>query len=423
MSLDALVSPYVGVVRLVDELLVSTCDPPLPRVCAELGSDERILGARLDPLGALGGVAASRDDARRAALGEAAERYSLSYLPPDRLVVASAAELGPDAVDPGRFALFTPEQHACEGFPFVPFEPETRVPWIDGLCVDTGEDAWLPAELVYLADSVAAGGTRIGYATTGGAACGTSFESALLRGLLELCERDAFVLAWTVGLSLPLLDWSRHRRLRELDERSFAPTGLAYAAVDLSSLHRLPCVLGVVRTPAPGPALAVGAAAAPTVERAWAKALAEAFSTHALARSLLERRPDAAFAPHGDDVVAFDDHVLFHALHEHAGAGRFLDAAADRVDIRDVPPLEGGDDAARIDALTRRIRDAGSSAYAVDATSPDLRTLGLHVVKTLAPELCMLDVPHRARFLGGGRLRVALAEARREPNPYPHPFP
>jgi ribosomal protein S12 methylthiotransferase accessory factor len=49
----------------------------------------------------------------------------------------------------------------------------------------------------------------------------------------------------------------------------------------------------------------------------------------------------------------------------------------------------------------------------------------------IVPELCSLDVSHRARFLGGTRLYTAahdagLVAAPLEPadlNPLPHPFP
>jgi len=67
----------------------------------------------------------------------------------------------------------------------------------------------------------------------------------------------------------------------------------------------------------------------------------------------------------------------------------------------------------------------------VDVTSPDVRELGLTVTRVIAPELCALDVSHRARFLGGERLTTAAYESglRATPlelvdvNPLPHPFP
>jgi len=64
-------------------------------------------------------------------------------------------------------------------------------------------------------------------------------------------------------------------------------------------------------------------------------------------------------------------------------------------------------------------------------TWPDVERLGLRVIKTLAPELCPLDASHRARFLGGDRLRRAAHELGLLPRPLrpdelnsdPHPFP
>ena len=81
-------------------------------------------------------------------------------------------------------------------------------------------------------------------------------------------------------------------------------------------------------------------------------------------------------------------------------------------------------------SLCARVEAAGSSAYAVDVTSPDVAELGLVVTKAVAPELCALDVAHGARFLGGRRLYGAAAAlglraplAASEVNPQPHPFP
>ena len=44
-------------------------------------------------------------------------------------------------------------------------------------------------------------------------ACGATLEEAILSGLLELVERDAFLIAWYNRLSLPLVDWSARSAL------------------------------------------------------------------------------------------------------------------------------------------------------------------------------------------------------------------
>jgi ribosomal protein S12 methylthiotransferase accessory factor len=366
------------------------------------------------------------EHARAAALGEAVERYSLSFVPHERIVVATAAELGPCAVTPERFGLFSPEQYAHPRFPFTPFTSDTETAWIDGWNVATGEPAWLPAELVFLADASAPGTARIGYATSSGAACAANEVEATVRGLLELCERDAFMIVWSARLSLPLLDWSQNPALVELERRYFAPSGLRYSAVDLSCVHGLPSVLGVVRAPESEPAVVgVGAGTEATVEAAWWKALAEAFGTRTAARHRRLTGEGAALDPSGRNVLTVDDHILVHTAPGRDGPTAFLDGSSIRVPVGDVEPLPAPPEE-RLEVLTRTIATAGSAAYAVDVTAPDVRTLGLRVIKTVAPELCALDVPHPARFVGAIRLETvpeALGFGRRERNPDPHPFP
>jgi ribosomal protein S12 methylthiotransferase accessory factor len=425
------VSPYTGIVRALEECLHLPSDPPLFRFASEVGRGESVLGESLEHLSGIGGAGLTRTEAASAAVGEAIERYSATFVPHEQLVAASARELGPEAVSPERFALFSAAQYATPGFPFAPFTPETRVPWARGYSLRDHSPVWLPAELVYLGDAVTEGAVRIGYATSSGMACAETVEQGLVRGLCELLERDAFMIVWSNRLSLPVLELASDPQLAELDRRFFAPTGLSYAAIDLSIFHRLPTVLGIVRAPVWSPgAMGVGAGTAPTIDRAVWKALSEAFASRSAGPKLavLERRGE--YGPNGVGVVTFEDHIAYYADHHRAEAAAFLDASSERSSSGSVPPLPGNSPTEQIAALCDRIEAAGSTAYAVDVTSPDVRELGLTVAKVLAPELCSLDVPHAGRFLGGRRLYEAAAELGLQVgplsapvNPEPHPFP
>jgi ribosomal protein S12 methylthiotransferase accessory factor len=84
-----------------------------------------------------------------------------------------------------------------------------------------------------------------------------------------------------------------------------------------------------------------------------------------------------------------------------------------------------------IEAVCAELARRRLSAYAVDVTSPDVRSAGFRVARVIAPELCQLDAIERARFLGGSRLYEAAHEAGlverpltlADLNPDPHPFP
>jgi ribosomal protein S12 methylthiotransferase accessory factor len=424
-SLRRAVSHYVGIVGRVEECLAATSEPRFFQAACEVGTGAALLGVELDHLSGIGGAGRTRGEAAAAAVGEAVERYSATFVPEERLVVAPAREL-PGAVEPERFALFSERQLAAPGFRFRPFSEDTVVAWVEGRELPSGRPAYLPAELVFLGPAGIPGDRPVAYATSSGLACGENMDDTLLRGLCEVLERDAFMIVWANRLSLPVLEESR---FDPWEASLLACAGLQHAAVDLSVFHRFPVVLGVVRAPAPFPgAVGVGAAAAPTLERAWWKALSEAFACRA-AGAKLELLEGCATP--ADPVATFEDHIRRYAAHELAPATAFLDASNDVTSAEAVPALEGDTAAEWVAALCRRVCEAGSTAYAVDVTAPDVASLGLTVTRVIAPELCRLDVPHDARFLGGRRLYEAAKRrglcadvlAPAEINPDPHPFP
>ncbi|MDE3190028.1 MAG: YcaO-like family protein [Acidobacteriota bacterium] len=410
MQPESVVSPYVGVVRGIEDglaapdgarLAAAWCESAHPRVVVGSGSGE------------------TAREARAAALGEALERYSASLPDPDRLIVASARELGARAVDPLRFALFSKRQYGSAGFPYTRFDRETRLAWVEGVALPGGEPAFVPAQLVHLAGFDDE--TPLCRTTSSGLACHTTVESATLGALLEVLERDAFMLTWKTRLSWPLLEWSGNAELEAFERASLRPTGLHWRAVDLSAIWEVPIVAAVVRG---GETLGVGAAAAATVRRAATKALDEATRVRTWAQAL--RRSGAA-APAADAVEELDDHVRFYSDPVNAPRVDFLDCCRATRRIEHVPDVS----APLLPSICERLARRGFTAYAVEVTSPDVREAGMHVVRAIAPELCALDVEHRARLHGGRRLyeeprRLGRADrvlAEDDLNPDPHPFP
>jgi ribosomal protein S12 methylthiotransferase accessory factor len=420
VELESLVSRYTGVVTAVSEFLRGPDEPRRATFGARLALGSFVLERDVDEVS--GGAS------RAAAIAEAAERYSACFVPHERLRRCAARDL-PGAVDPRSFALFHPTQYSMSGFPFARFDDRTVVSWVEGVELASGDPAWLPAQLVYLPPDPSE--PPIAYATSSGLAAAATESEAVLCGLLELVERDAFMLAWTNRLSLPLLDWRNDPALLELDRALFAPTRLRYSAVDASVFFGIPTVIGVVHgAPRELGALGLGAASAARVVDAVRKALIEAFSVREHVRDSLVEQPEL-LPGRREDVLTFDDHMRFYGTEERAALAAFLDHSPVRRPSSEVTPLPGSDAEGRVRQVLRRLAARGVSAYAVDVTAPDIREAGLHVVRAVCPELCPLDVVHRARFLGGERLYRAAYEAGLVSRPFapadlngdPHPFP
>ena len=422
--LDSFVSPYTGIVRAAVGFLRAPHESAQESVGCSLADGEDVVGFALPRYTA--GSHWEPGAARAAAIGEALERYSVAAFRPDNVLVGAARDLGPTAVAPSRFALFHELQHEHDEFRFTPFRDDTRLRWVPAYTLPGGEPALLPYQLVSM-QPPPQDEPVIAIPTSSGVACADSPDCAVLAGLLEVIERDCFMLAWYNRLSLPRLDWSGDPVLTELDHRYFARTGLDYALVDASVFFDVPVLLGVVRGDG---ALGVGAGSAPSVGAAWRKALSEAFSVHRwLQDKLLEepqRRPRARA-----EIRDFDDHVLFYADAERQRRTEFLDASTATSDVRTHRGLAGSDAPALIENLCARLAGRGASAYVVDVTAPEVRKAGFAVARVVSPELCSLDVLGWAPHLGGRRILHAAHEAGLVPaplafhelNPDPHPFP
>ena len=427
--LKTFLSPYTGIVRTVVEHVRAPDEPTYVSYAGAMAQGAHVIGQSMAEYTT--GMHVDRDCALAAVLAEAVERYSVTYIPKDQLVFAAACDLDGQTPSPGRFALFHRSQYAADAFPFVPFTASTPIHWIRGFSLPSGDEAFLPAQLVFLLANVhAVDEQMIGYPTSSGVACGATREEAILRGLLELVERDAFMIVWSNRLSLPTLDSRDDPRLASIDA-GFSATGLRYGGVDLSGFFGIPTVLGVVHgTPGELGALGVGAACALTIQDAYHKALTEAFSVRTHVRDAVYENP--GLIPSSPDAVnTFDDHIFFYGHQQRAPLAEFLDSSSVRRRTIDVPPLKRDNLKDQIEAVIALLAERDVSAYAVEVTSPDVRPTGLVVMRVICPELCPLDVVDRARFLGGTRLYRAAFEAGLAPgplefddlNPYPHPFP
>jgi len=424
--LEAVVSPHTGIVRSAVELLRGHGEARFIGTGCMLAATDEVLGT--SSVDHAGSANVSRAASRAAAIAEAVERYAGAAPSSADRPRVSAASLGGAAIDPSLFTFFRPEQLATPGFPFVQFTSHTPVRWVEGFRVPDCEPTLLPAQLVFLG-SPPPDEPLIAYATSNGLACGGTLEEAILAGLLELVERDAFMIAWANRLSLPLLDWAGDPELERIERRYLAPAGLRYAAVDASCFFGIPAAFGVVHGP-DGDAgrLGLGAAAAVTIQDAVRKALAEAFWVQQGARDLARQ---TSGVPRAEEIRDFDDHLLFYSEPSRLGLTTFLDASDERRSTCEIAPLEGADVRELIEASAAKLSARAVSLYAADVTTPDIHEVGLSVARVLSPELCPLDVIHLARFLGPRRLFHAAHELDLSSEPLtletvnhdPHPFP
>ncbi|AEV84648.1 hypothetical protein ACWT_3625 [Actinoplanes sp. SE50] len=425
-----LTSDYVGAHSVFREPRVDL-DGPVP--AAQVGLPLRD-GGREPGIGRCLSFARSR----RTAVLEGLERYTgFHRQPTGRAVEASLAELDAQGLDPRTLGYHDDSRYAEPDFPFAPLGRHERLRWVPVTPLGGGVPRYLPEPALSWAHRP---GSRrpFFYDTSNGFALGQSYEEAALHGLLEIAERDAFLLTWYHRLLLPELTLGpADRGIRQLVDRVAVVTGfrlrLYWAAVDTG----IPVVLALARRDAAaGPCTFVSAGANLHPRAAAESAIFEVAAilsavTHTFDRDRAHgRRLAADFGL----VRTMADHSLLGALPQSRPWFDFL-TTPERPELALADAVAAHPVAARLDAdldhVRARLQAAGLSAYAADMTTPELRWRGLVCTRVFVPGCLPMTFGHHTRRMAG------LPRLARQVTPYqsglapgqspadvpPHPFP
>ncbi len=389
------------------------------------------------------GQANSFASSRDLAFLEGLERYAgthrrlLGDLPTASYAALTAR--GEEALDPRACGLYAPETYRDD--PMVEqFDPERPIPWVRGHSLRDDRPVWVPARLAYYSAGTPA--DNFVFECSNGCAIGSCLEEAILFGLLELVERDSFLLAWYGRMPLNAIDLDScdSTVVRAMTDRA-ALCGYDVRVYDNRVDLPVPVVTGLAvrRDGGRGTfAFAAGAAFDPltAVESAVSEILT--YLPH-LPRQVGERPAEL-------EAMA-EDFGLVRRLPDHAalfGLPRMREHLTDYLEppaVRTLTETYAGWERDRPRGLDLRedvlwFRDqlatAGSDVVVVDQTTPEQRRMGLRTVCTIVPGLLPIDFGwSRQRALTMPRLRTAQRRAGLRPDDLredeirrvPHPFP
>ncbi|MFE7117884.1 TOMM precursor leader peptide-binding protein [Streptomyces sp. NPDC057654] len=362
-------------------------------------------------------------------------------------VVASLAELreGSDRVlDPRECGVYPDAFYASQSR-VRPFSEDARIPWVWGHSLRDDRPVLVPEILTYYHSAPLE--QRFVQECSNGCASGGSLSEAVYYGLMELVERDAFLLTWYGRPALPELDphSSRDAATREMVDR-LAMYGYEARFFDARMTLPVPVVVATAtRVDGGEGALCFGAGASLDPEAALRAGLAEIAtdSLHLRRRTEWNRAELKAMAADFGKVLALHDHPLVYGLPEMSRHAAFLlgEAGAERAPLHRLDEayrdpdraLRPSDDLSQdVHGCVNALAAEGFDTIAVDQTLPEQRAIGLHTVSVIVPGLLPIDfgwdrqrAPHMPRMRTGLR-RAGLADRDLEPadlNPAPHPFP
>lgn len=388
---------------IVEEIFESLIPEGEPKIYSYAGRTCDL--SRLGLAGAsmtCGGVGFSREDAMLACLGESVERYCCQFRDDDSWF-GTYNDICEQTVDPESIAIFSEEQYLQQSFPFSAFTRETAVRWVKGKDLTRNESVYVPACLVYMPYEDGGMEPAITPAISTGLSCECSFEKAVLKGLCEVVERDAFTITWLKRVATA--------ELVEIPgdiQESFNYGQIEYHVYDLTSECGVFVYMVVSRGNSDsGELITVGVGAGLDPVEVLRKAFLENAQGRLCLTGLVRERVDWVLEEDFANVLSFDDHAMVLSRKpELMGELDFLGAKGKRPFNADVGG-GGCDTQAALSGCIEKLESLGMSIIVKDLTTEDIKSLGLCVVRVIIPGMQQLHGIHRLAFLGGKRLEKA----------------
>ncbi|WP_199622513.1 TOMM precursor leader peptide-binding protein [Paenibacillus alkalitolerans] len=387
---------------------------------------------------ATGGRTHSYAKSELTAILEGLERYCGLAPRGNRAAIRdSFRNLSHQALNPAKVGLHSKEQYELPNYPFKPFDPDRSMNWVWGYSMLLESPILVPQSLVYYnSDSR----DSFVYETSNGCALGGSLEEAILYGILEVAERDSFLLTWYAQLPVPRVDpySADDLELRLMVNRLQAMTGYNVYLFNTTMEHGIPSVWAVAKNgKQKGANLICSAGAHPDPVRAVKSAVHELAGTmqaldtrFEVNRGKVEQMLDDPFL-----VQQMGDHSMLCGLPQAEERLQFL--------LDENRPLRAFDEEferkAKHKDLTDDLKDILQSfrrfnldVIVVNQTRQEIARNGLHCVKVLIPGMLPMTFGHRFTRLAGLervlRVPAELGYAEQsltmeQLNPYPHPFP
>ncbi|TMV43994.1 TOMM precursor leader peptide-binding protein [Paenibacillus mesophilus] len=377
-------------------------------------------------------------DSELTAIMEGLERHCGMAPRGKRTVIRdSYRNLADRALDPARVGLYAKEQYERPGFPFTPFDPDQPLDWVWGYSFLQERPILVPQLLAYYSSSCAGGFV---YETSNGCALGGSLEEAIFHGIMEVVERDAFLLTWYAQLPLPRLDpgSADDRELDLMISRVQAVGGFDLLFYNATMESGIPCVWAVAKNRKPnGVNLICIAGAHLDPVRAVKSAVHELSGMMLTLDDKFEANRAEYERMYQDPMLVrvMEDHSLLYSLPQAQERLRFLleeDRPLRTFGEEFKPAPRHADLTDDLNDILLRFRKLDLEVIVVDQTAPELRRDGLHCVKVLIPGMMPMTFGHHlVRVEGLKRVLTVPAELgyfkrpllREQLNPHPHPFP
>lgn len=357
-------------------------------------------------------------------LGEAVERESCTVYKNTDLVVSNYSKLGNKAVNPSSFKYFTEHQKTLPVYDEFIFDENTLFRWIKAHELITNKQFYIPAQTVFYNYKFHKNEGKIGIPISTGAAGGSTFESALIRGILEIIERDSFMICYLNKISRGKINLSKIKdnRIKHLIG-IMKRYNIELHLIDITTNLEIPTYLSIgIDKSGLSPAVQVGAKSDFDPISAIIGAISECFITQAWFREVYFEKEKK----HVQHIRTIEDRGVYWFERKNI---KSLDFWTKQGKKKLVLKENNYSDKKKLEILKNIFENKGYPVYWVDVSMPVLKTIPYYVIKVIIPNLQPLYLDEECKYLGCDRLYAVprkigfRKKTEEELNLVPHPFP
>lgn len=428
--LNRMLCPLTGLSQEIGFVLRSPADPSLNIAGGEMTGVHVLRGAPPPERGAyhIGGCGFTYQEALIKTLGETLERYAQYMLFGEKrteIRFASLDEMSRNeqaVLSVPSLQLFDDKQLARPGFPFSKITSETKIGWIPGVLLPSGQACWIPAQQGAVGYHGRPGEPRFAEGVTTGTAAHTLPAKAVRNALLELMQIDAAMGHWYGRGRSVSIGWGPRTSAVQRVIEGRLPRHASQVSYHWLQSADLPgfAIACIVRAPEV-PKVAVGLGSDLVLDRAIYKAFLEASAVAQLAKVILLReqldratQPRERSDPH---IYGLDANVARYACSDPEFiVDRFSEGGS--VSAEDLPPDLDLDTEEIVRHLSDSFFRSGKRLAFLDFTVSDAAALGFYVARVWSPDMLTLSLPSAPPTLHP-RFSAYGGFDRDEPHPYP----
>ncbi|MED9904702.1 MAG: YcaO-like family protein [Lachnospiraceae bacterium] len=323
---------------------------------------------------------------------------------------------------------------------FVPYSEDAVYRWMKVMDLADGSFAYMPEQVLYYDSQLVSGEERFIYETSNGCALGGSPEEAAVYALLEVIERDAFLMHWYNRIAPVNLNIRGIKNRNLINVVNYMEQlGYKIKIFDITMESGIPAVwAAAVDETHHGRVKCYNAAGAhPNPEKALEAALAEVVtSIHVYDKIIAGGTVDEKLkmlAGNPDGVRSMEDHVYFYSIYENFDYIKPYYENTEEVDFcrRFADWYRNEEQTCYLTEFVDKIRRCHKHIYLGYLESPITRELDLYCVKAVVPSMLTMTFGVQNQRINPERIRQGAVAAgiRRKPiaaeeiNKTPHPFP